>query len=72
MWSDLDLELGTLRVRRASQRIPHHGTQLVETKMERSRRKLVMPPIVISALRSHRAREASSALELENAGSTST
>jgi integrase len=58
MWSDLDFELGTLRVRRASQRIPHHGTQLVETKTERSRRTLVMPPIVISALRSHRARQA--------------
>jgi integrase len=57
MWSDLDLENGTLRVRRASQRIPHQGTQLVETKTERSRRTLVMPPIVISALRSHRARQ---------------
>jgi integrase len=58
MWSDLDLEIGTLRVRRASQRIPHQGTQLVETKTERSRRTLVMPPIVNSALRSHRARQA--------------
>ncbi|HVC77484.1 MAG TPA: site-specific integrase [Candidatus Micrarchaeaceae archaeon] len=58
MLSDLDLEVGTLRVRRASQRIPHQGTQLVETKTERSRRTLVMPRIVISALRSHRARQA--------------
>jgi hypothetical protein len=32
MWSDIDLETGVLRVRRASQRIPHQGTQLVETK----------------------------------------
>src|ERR1700682_2577466 len=57
MWSDLDLELGTLRVRRASQRIPHQGTQLVETKTERSRRTLVMPPIVIRALFAHRGRQ---------------
>lgn len=57
-WSDIDLDTGILRVRRASQRIPHQGTQLVETKTERSRRTLVMPPIVISALRSHRARQA--------------
>jgi integrase len=57
-WSDIDLETGTLRVRRASQRIPHQGTQLVETKTERRRRALVMPPIVISALRAHRARQA--------------
>lgn len=58
MWSDIDLDIGTLRVRRASQRIPHQGTQLVETKTARSRRTLVMPPIVSGALRAHRARQA--------------
>ena len=57
MWSDVDLEAAVLRVRRASQRIPHHGTQLVETKTVRSRRTLVMPPIVINALRAHHARQ---------------
>ena len=56
-WSDVDLDAGILRVRRAAQRIPHQGTQLVETKTVRSRRTLVMPPVVISALRSHRARQ---------------
>ena len=48
-WSDVDLDAAVLHVRRASQRIPHHGTQLVETKTARSRRTLVMPPIVIRA-----------------------
>jgi integrase len=57
-WDDIDLETGMLHVRRASQRIPHQGTQLVETKTARSRRTLVMPPIVISALHAHRARQA--------------
>jgi hypothetical protein len=52
-WADVNLETGVLRVRRASQRVPHQGTQLVETKAERSRRTLVMPPIVISALCVH-------------------
>lgn len=56
-WSDVDLDAGILRVRRAAQRIQHQGTQLVETKTVRSRRTLVMPPVVISALRSHRARQ---------------
>ncbi len=56
-WSDVDLDVGILRVRRAAQRIPHQGTQLVDTKTIRSRRTLVMPPVVISALRSHRARQ---------------
>jgi integrase len=57
-WADVDLETAMLRVRRASQRIPHEGTQLVETKTARSRRTLVMPPIVIATLRAHRARQA--------------
>jgi integrase len=57
-WGDIDLEAGLLRVRRASQRIPHEGTQLVETKTPRSRRTLVMPPVVISAPRAHRSRQA--------------
>jgi integrase len=56
-WADINLETGVLRVRRASQRVPHHGTQLVETKTERSRRTLVMPPIVIGALCAHRGRQ---------------
>lgn len=57
-WADINLETGVLRVRRASQRVPHQGTQLVETKTERSRRALVMPPIVINALCAHRGRQA--------------
>ena len=56
--TDINLESGVLRVRRASQRVPHQGTQLVETKTERSRRTLVMPPIVINALCAHRGRQA--------------
>ena len=58
MWSDVDLDAGILRVRRAAQRIPHCGTQLVETKTARSRRTLVLPPVVISALYAHRGRQA--------------
>jgi integrase len=57
-WADINLETGVLRVHRASQRVPHRGTQLVETKTERSRRTLVMPPIVINALCAHRGRQA--------------
>jgi integrase len=57
-WADINLETGVLRVHRASQRVPHQGTQLVETKTERSRRTLVMPPIVINALCAHRGRQA--------------
>jgi integrase len=57
-WADINLETGVLRVRRASQRVPHQGTQLVETKTDRSRRTLVMPPIVVNALCAHRGLQA--------------
>ena len=56
-WADINFETGVLRVCRASQRVPHLGTQLVETKTERSRRTLVMPPMVINALCAHRGRQ---------------
>ncbi len=56
-WSDLDLDAGILHVRRAAQRIPHQGTQLVETKTAGSRRTLFLPPVVVSALRAHRGRQ---------------
>ena len=71
-WGDVDLDAAVLRVRRASQRIPHHGTQLVETKTVRSRRTLVMPPIVITALRAHHARQAWNVWPQVIGGSTST
>ena len=56
-WSDVDLESGALRVRRAAQRIPHEGVRLVETKTARSRRTLALPPVVVRALREHRGRQ---------------
>src|SRR5207248_5063687 len=37
-WSDIDMDAGVLRIRRAAQRVPHQGSQLVETKTARSRR----------------------------------
>jgi integrase len=53
-WSDVDLEAGTLRIRRAAQRIPHVGIAMVETKTVRGRRTLLMPPTVVARLREHR------------------
>jgi hypothetical protein len=48
----------------------HQGTQLVETKTTRSRRSLVMPPIVINPSVLTVAVRPSSASQLVNAGST--
>lgn len=54
-WSDLDLDAGTLSVRHTLRR---STLELAEPKTERSRRTLVMPPFVTTALREHRGRQA--------------
>lgn len=67
-WQDVDLDTGTLTVRRSLQRIPKplrgpddggYGEhyRLVEPKTSRSRRTLTMPAIVMAALRDHRVRQ---------------
>lgn len=55
-WSDVDFETATLAVRQALYRAGGE-VRFVEPKSAQSRRTLVMPPIVASALRAHRARQ---------------
>jgi integrase len=56
-WEDLDLDGGTLTVRRQLQRIDSK-LQLVEwTKTGRSRRTIAIPGFAVAALRQHRARQ---------------
>jgi len=56
-WGDLDLEAGTIRVRRALQRI-EGAFAFVETKSTTSRRIVALPAIVRAALITHRERAA--------------
>jgi integrase len=53
-WADVDLEAGSITVRRALQRV-NGKLQFVDPKSERSRRRAELPPITISRLREHRA-----------------
>ncbi len=57
-WQDVDLDLGYIRVHRQLQRF-HGRFELVQLKTARSRRTLVMPPVVSKALRVHRDRQTS-------------
>jgi integrase len=66
-WPDIDLEMGTLRVRYALQRLKPKGKRgeshklemhLVEPKTKQSRRTIELPAITLSALVAHRARQA--------------
>ncbi len=52
-WEDVDLEVGTLRVRWAVQRVGG-ALQLVEPKTVRSRRTVPIPKTVVELLRAHR------------------
>ena len=55
-WQDVDTELGYLRIARQLQRFD--GVfQLVEPKTARSRRTIVMPPLISRILESHHARQ---------------
>lgn len=56
-WQDVDLDGGSLRVRKALQRIDGVLT-LKEPKSEKSKRTLRLPPSLVSALRAHRDRQA--------------
>lgn len=61
-WEDLDLDLGTLTVRRALQRV---GGQLtyVEPKSSTSRRTIPLPPTTVADLRAHRRRQIAERLQ---------
>ncbi|MEA2512758.1 MAG: hypothetical protein QOJ59_2245 [Thermomicrobiales bacterium] len=55
-WEDVDLDAGLLRVRHTLQKLEGEW-QFVETKTERSRRTINLPPVSVTALREHRLRQ---------------
>jgi integrase len=55
-WSDLNLEEGTLTVKR-SLRIDKEGAHFTQGKRDRSRRRIELGAATVAALRSHRARQ---------------
>lgn len=57
-WSDLDLDRGTLTVRRNLVRTRNHAPTFGEPKSHTSRRTISLPAVTIQALRAHKARQA--------------
>jgi integrase len=53
-WADVDLDSGTLTVRRGLHRVAQQGLVYEEPKAERSRRTLALPVPLVQALRAHR------------------
>lgn len=53
-WSDINLDVGTLTVRRGLHRVAGKGLVYEEPKAERSRRTLALPAPLVMALRRHR------------------
>jgi integrase len=53
-WSDLDLDLGKLRVERSIEKTMKHGLRVKLPKTKHGRRTVSLPPIAIEALRQHR------------------
>jgi len=56
-WEDVDLANGTLRVRRALQRVPGQGFVETEPKSATSRRQIALTPLGLAALKRHRAQQ---------------
>jgi integrase len=55
-WDDIDLDARRLRVRHTLQRV-QRKLVLLEPKTERSRRSIVLPEVVVTALRGHHTRQ---------------
>jgi integrase len=53
-WKDIDLDRGTLSVRRGLHRVPGEGLVFTEPKTDRSRRTIAVPAPLIEALRKQR------------------
>ena len=53
-WSDLDLEAGSLSIRRGLHRVVGRGLVYEEPKADRSRRTLALPAQLVEALKAHR------------------
>jgi len=53
-WQDIDLEEGSLQVRRTLSYIAHHGFKEGEPKTAKSRRKIALPQFVMDLLKRHR------------------
>ena len=54
MWSDVDLDAGTIIINRSVIRTQQHGVLIQPVKAERSRRKIDVDPDTVTALRTHR------------------
>ena len=66
-WQDLDLEQGTLQVRRILTRIPSklpgRGYEEAEPKTDKGRRSIALPSLAAEALRQHRLRQTEAKLK---------
>jgi integrase len=56
-WPDIDLTVGTLRVRRALQRLEGQGLTLVPPKSRAGTRSILLPAPLITQLKQHRVRQ---------------
>lgn len=53
-WKDINLEEGSVQVKRTVDYIPHYGYVETEPKTAKGRRKIMLPSFVISILKEHR------------------
>jgi integrase len=64
-WTDIDLNAGTLNIRRTLQRSPERGLVFLPPKTKASERRLALPTECVTAFKQHRERQA---VERESVG----
>src|SRR5947209_7575767 len=62
-WSDVDLERGVLQVRYTVSRVAGLGLIVGEPKSKAGRRKIMLSPVVIEALKKHRVKQEQARIE---------
>ncbi|WP_027718778.1 site-specific integrase [Desulfovirgula thermocuniculi] len=63
-WEDVDTNTGTISVRRTLQRLPETGFIFTEPKSQKSRRQVLIPPVLVEILKEHRRRQLENRMRL--------
>ena len=56
-WQDVDTNMGTISIQQTLQRLPDQGFFYTEPKSQKSRRQVLIPPVLVEIVKEHRRRQ---------------
>lgn len=63
-WQDVDTNMGTISIHQTLQRLPGQGFIFTDPKSQKSRRQVLVPPILIEILKEHRCKQLENRMRL--------